>query len=168
MDTKWLTIRQLDKRLKGFQALSSKSPRPKLGWIKTLRNALSMSGQQLADRLGVMRSRVNQLENAEIHDAITLRTLKAAADALGCELVYAIVPKNNSSLEHLIERQAQQIAKERVKNVAHSMSLEAQSVDAASLKKQQEEITKYLVEHLNKKLWAQENLSKSTKKKKRK
>ncbi|OGT38082.1 MAG: hypothetical protein A3F12_03145 [Gammaproteobacteria bacterium RIFCSPHIGHO2_12_FULL_38_14] len=153
MNNQWLTIKQLDQQLKEWQALNKKYGKPRAGWIKTLRVALSMSAEQLARRLGLTRGRINQLENAEVHDAITLRTLKEAANALGCELVYAIIPKGDSSLENIIRTRAEEIAKERVERVAHSMSLEAQSVDPNILENQKEELVKNLIEHLNKKFW---------------
>lgn len=153
MNNQWLTIRQLDKQLNEWQLISRRYSKPRAGWIKTLRTALSMSAEQFANRLGLSRARINQMENAETHDAITLRTLREAADALGCELVYAVVPKGNSTLETIIKTRAEEIAKERVTRVAHSMSLEAQSVDVNILKKQEEELARSIVEHLNKKFW---------------
>lgn len=153
MKNQWLTINQLDRQLKEWQAVSQKYGKPRAGWIKTLRVALSMSAEQFANRLGLTRGRVNQLENAESHNAITLRSLNEAANALGCELVYAIVPKSNSTLKDIIKTRAEQVAKERVANVAHSMSLEAQSIDPSNLKIYENELTQSLMEHLNKKLW---------------
>ncbi len=153
MNSSWLTIKQLDQQLKEWQAVSKKYGLPRVGWVKTLRMALSMTAEQLANRLGLTRSRITQLENAEIHDAVTLRTLKEAANAMECELVYAIVPKKQTTLEKIIRKRAEQVAKERVTKTAHSMSLEAQSVDASILEKQQEDLVKSLVENLNKKLW---------------
>jgi len=155
-------IKQLDKQLKEWQILSTKNARPRAGWIRTLRKALSMSAEQFADRLGLTRARVNQLENAEVHDAVTLRTLKKAANALNCDLVYAIIPKDNASLEDIIKRRAEQIANERVTSVGHTMSLEAQTVDSDALKIQKEELVKNLIEHLNKKLWRSSNRKKKT------
>jgi predicted DNA-binding mobile mystery protein A len=114
-----------------------------------------MSIEQLANRLGLSRARVAQLEHAEIQDAVTLRTLKDSAEALECELVYAIVPKGNSTLEGIIKKRVQEIAKERVARVAHSMSLEEQSVKAEALNIRIEEQTRMLLEHLNKKFWAE-------------
>lgn len=153
MNNRWLMIKQLDRQLNEWQVVSTKYPRPRAGWVKTLRVALSMSVAQLASRLGLTRSRITQLENAEIRDAVTLRTLREAADAMGCEFVYAIVPKANSTLENIIKTRAEQVAKERVARVAHTMSLEAQSVDADILKTQKEKLTENLMEHLNKKFW---------------
>lgn len=164
MNNRWLTIKQLDKQLKEWQAVSKKYSRPRNGWIKTLRTTLNMSAEQLAKRLGLTRARIAQLENAEINDAVTLRSLREAANAMECDFVYAIVPKNNSTLESIIKKRAEQIAKERVARTAHSMSLEAQSVDKDSLKNQTEEITKSLIENINKKIWTPMNSQKNQKK----
>ncbi len=154
MNNQWLTIRQLDQQLKEWQSLGKKYGRPRAGWIKTLRVALSMSAEQFASRLGLSRGRVNQLEDAEVHGSVTLRTLNEAANALGCELIYAIVPKGSSTLEDIIKTRAEQVAEERIANVAHSMSLEAQSLDADALKIQKDGLAKKLAEHLDKKFWA--------------
>jgi len=163
MKNQWLTIKQLDAQLSEWQALARKYGRPRGGWIKTLRQALSMSAEQLANRLDVTRGRVAQLENAEAHDAVTLRTLRDAAEALGCDLVYAIVPKREPSLENMIKARASEIAQERVSNVAHTMALEAQSVDKSLLQNQKMELASILAEHFNKKIWNEPNTSKQDK-----
>jgi len=163
MRNPWLTIKQLDRQLNEWQAVSKRYGRPTAGWVKTLREALNMSAEQLAQRLGLSRSRVVQLENAEIHDAITLRTLRETADALECELVYAIVPKADSTLAQIIERRAEQLANERVARVAHTMALEKQALDADILKDQKWNLAKNLAENLNKKFWASDKKNKSRK-----
>ena len=154
MNNHWLAIKQLDKQLKEWRAISSKYGRPRAGWVKTLRVALSMSTEQLASRLGLSRARIVQLENAEIHDAVTLRTLKEAANAMECEFVYAIVPKGNLTLESIIKTRAKMIADERIDRVAHSMALEEQALDANTLKNQKDELVRSLIGHLNKKFWS--------------
>ena len=153
MRNQWLTIRQLDHQLKEWQMVSLKYGRPREGWIKTLRKALCMTSLQLAESLKLTRARIVKLENAETHDAVTLRTLRETAEALGCEFVYAIVPKGNLTLEDMIKKRAEQLAQERVASVAHSMLLEAQSVDEEMLQLQKKELIKNLLEHLNKKIW---------------
>lgn len=157
MSNQWLAIKQLDRQLKEWQAVSNKYGKPRAGWVKTLREALSMSAEQLANRLGLTRARIVQLENAEAHDAVTLRTLKEAANAMECEFVYAIVPKGNSTLEDIIKTRAEQIAYERIARVAHTMALEEQSLDDNILKSQKSELARSLMEHLNKKLWSEQN-----------
>ena len=153
MKNQWLAIKQLDKQLKEWQMVSQKYGKPKPGWIKTLRMALSMTAEQLAERMHLSRARVVQLENAEAHDAVTLRTLREAADALGCELVYAIVPKSCDTLENIIKARVTHVAESRVLNVAHSMSLESQSVDTDMLQFQKDMLVKTLMEHPSKKYW---------------
>src|SRR5688572_12976007 len=122
MKNQWLTIHQLDRQLKEWQVIRNKYGKPRPGWVKTIRTALSMSAEQLATRLGLTRGRITQLESAETLNAVTLRTLEEAANALGCELIYAIVPKGNSTLEGILKTRAEQVAKERVAQVAHTMS----------------------------------------------
>src|SRR5229473_1162872 len=65
---------------------------PPEGWLRTVRNALGMSGAQLAKKLGVTRARIAQAEQAELHGGVTLKSMQATAEAMGCRFVYAIVP----------------------------------------------------------------------------
>lgn len=156
MKNQWLTIRQLDRQLHEWQSLGQKYVRPRAGWVKTLRQALGMTAQQLAERLGLERTRVVQLEHAETQDAVTLRTLKRAAEAMDCELIYAIVPKvslHHKTLEDIVKIQAEELAATTIANVAHSMSLEQQSVAKKRQQKQKQELAKTLLEGPLKKIW---------------
>jgi predicted DNA-binding mobile mystery protein A len=67
--------------------------RPQKGWIRAVRNALGLTAQQLADRMGVSQPTVQRLESSETRDAIQLSSLRKAAAALDCRLVYALVPR---------------------------------------------------------------------------
>ena len=156
MNNQWLTIKQLDRQLHEWQSLGQKYPRPRAGWVKTLRQGLGMTAEQLAERLGLARKRIVQLEKAETQDAITLRTLKRAAEAMDCELVYALVPKaslRSKTLADIVKTQATELAAATVANVAHSMSLEQQSVEKSRQQKQKQELTKTLLEGSLKKIW---------------
>ena len=53
--------------------------------------------------------------------------MRDAADALGCQLVYALVPKSGS-IQELAEQQARARATENVRAVEHTMALEDQAV----------------------------------------
>jgi predicted DNA-binding mobile mystery protein A len=81
---------QLEQTLSRFSALQGLQP-PR-GWIRAIREALGMSGAQLAARLGVTPPRVTVLERDEVAGAVSLKTLRQAAEALDCVLVYALVP----------------------------------------------------------------------------
>jgi predicted DNA-binding mobile mystery protein A len=77
--------------------------------------------------MGTSRQLPLQLEKSEADDRITLRSLRAIAGALDCDLVYALVPRANS-LQESIESRALSEAKARVLRVEHSMALEDQAV----------------------------------------
>jgi len=120
-----LLLNQLDRRLEPYRAAGNHA-RPAKGWIRAIRQALGVSSIELARRLGTSRQLPLQLEKAEAEDRITLKSLRAMAHALDCELVYALVP-NVGTLHALIEHQARDEAKQRVLGVEHSMALENQS-----------------------------------------
>jgi predicted DNA-binding mobile mystery protein A len=77
--------------------------------------------------MGTSRQLPLQLEKSEAEDRITLRSLRAVAGALDCDLVYALVPRANS-LQESIEGRDLAEAKSRVLRVEHSMALEDQAV----------------------------------------
>ena len=83
--------------------------------------------RDLSKRLRQAPSRTSALEKSEAEYRITLGSLRDAADALGCQLVYALVPKSGS-IQELAERQARAKAAENVFAVEHSMALEDQAV----------------------------------------
>jgi predicted DNA-binding mobile mystery protein A len=94
--------RVLDRRLEGVRHCVG--PRPLCGWIKAVRDALGMSTYELGSRLGVRAARVTQIERAEVAGTLRLASLERTAEALGCELCYALVPKE--PLEQMVRRQA--------------------------------------------------------------
>jgi predicted DNA-binding mobile mystery protein A len=121
-----LRLKQLDRTLKPFRA-AAKNPRPQKGWLRAIREATGISASEVARTLKTSRQLPVQLEKAEAEDRITLKSLRAAANALGCELVYALVPKANT-LHELVEERARVQAKKHVLGVEHSMALENQAV----------------------------------------
>src|SRR5687768_17132946 len=66
---------------------------PAAGWIAVIRRALGMTTAQLARRLSIAQPVVVRMEQSEAKGRIQLDTLRRAADALNCELVYALVPR---------------------------------------------------------------------------
>jgi len=154
MKNQMLTLKQLDRQLHVWKLAHDKFDRPRVGWVKMLRNTLGMTAQQLGERLGVARSRVVQLENAEKNNAITLGTLQHAADAMGFEMVYAFIPKKPAqSIEDILKAKATEIAETTVANVSHSMALEKQATGKPQQKEQKEALIKNLLEGSFKKLW---------------
>ncbi len=120
-----LQRRQIDQQL-GPQSLLRDTVRPELGWVTTIRQALGMTLRQLAARLGVSSQAVAELEKAERRDAITVGKLRQVADALGCDVVVALVPRE--SLESMVEARVRERVAATRERVAHTMRLEAQEV----------------------------------------
>ena len=116
----------LDGRLQALKPEERFKAPPK-GWIRALRDALGMSSAQLGRRLGKVSQSVDDWEKAEANGSIQLKTLRQAAEALGCSLVYALVPK--TSLDEFLHSHARKIAMRDLKRVAHTMKLEAQGAD---------------------------------------
>lgn len=86
----------LDELVAKIKPLASEWPAPDGGWIASVRDALGMSGDQLGARLGITRSSVRALELRERDGGATLEALRAAAAVLGCDVVYALIPKTGS------------------------------------------------------------------------
>lgn len=121
---------RLDERLGALRATDRFRPPPK-GWIRALRDALGMTGAQLGSRLGVRPQTVDTIEKSEASGTIQLNTLRRAAEALDCTLVYALVP--NTSLEAAVNVRARKIAIRELQRVAHTMRLEAQGTDDVNM-----------------------------------
>ena len=72
------------------------------GWLKTARTGLFLSAAAVAENLNVARAAYSKYEECEERGSITLSTLAKAADAMDCELVYAIRPKNKKHFSSII------------------------------------------------------------------
>jgi predicted DNA-binding mobile mystery protein A len=118
-------IRHLDKRFIALRPLAE-SPRPPRGWLRAVRNALGMTAEQMGQRLGISQPSVVGLEQSEANGSISLRTLQRAAEALGCRLVYALVPER--PLADTVRERAESLAERQSEAVEHTMRLEDQSV----------------------------------------
>jgi predicted DNA-binding mobile mystery protein A len=129
-DTRQRARQRLDERLSYLKPEDRFRPPPK-GWIRAIRDALGMTGVQLAVRMGVRPQTVEALEKSEASGSVQLSTLRRAAEAMDCTLVYALVP--NSSLEEAVRGRARRIAIRDLARIAHSMKLEAQETGDAGM-----------------------------------
>jgi predicted DNA-binding mobile mystery protein A len=130
--------KQLSKRFEELKPLA-KMARPSRGWIRAIRDALGMTTSQLAQRLGVQQPRIIELEKTEATGNITVKSLERAAEAMGCRLVYALVPIK--PLTQTIEERAIHLAQQKLASVDQTMRLEAQGVnDKASRKEAMQQI----------------------------
>lgn len=118
-------IHHLDQQFKALKPLA-RQPRPSMGWLRAIRNALGMTSAQFARRLGVSQPRVIALEKSEAAGTVTLNTLQQAAASLGCRLVYVLIPEK--TLERTVRERVDQVAKQKLAAVQQTMQLEDQSV----------------------------------------
>lgn len=145
-----IPTKQLAERFEELAPLSQVR-RPSRGWIRAVRETLGMTTRQLAERLGVKQPTLTELEKSEANGNITVKSLERAAEALGCRLVYALVPVK--PLTDTIEERALQLARRKLAAVEQTMRLEDQEVRGKAGSKEAE---RHLVEELLRKparLW---------------
>lgn len=144
-----MLIRQLDRKIKPYRSLETP---PGNGWLQVVRTGLNMSITQLGKRMSISPSAVQGMEKREKLGSITLNTLKEAAEALEMRLVYGFVPKDES-LEKMIERKAQDVARKIVQRTSMSMKLEDQENTPERLKEAVEELAEEIMKEVPRYLW---------------
>ena len=146
-----IALKSLERRLAPLRQAPQQAP-PR-GWVRAIRDALGMTARQLADRLGVSQPAITSMEQNEARGAISLTTLRDAAAALDCRLVYALVP--NQPLEKTLRARAAVVAERQISRVAHTMSLENQSTSAADLAAEKARLIELLLGGSQRRLWGE-------------
>ena len=150
---KKLVREQLDTTLKHLEPLKT-LVRPGKGWIRAIRNALGMTGEQLASRLNVNKQRVSRIEQDEKLGKVKLETLRNVAEALDCVFVYGFVPRY--SLEQTVRNQAGVVAKKRMARSNQTMRLEEQELSEKEKEKALEGLIEDIMNEMPKSLWDEE------------
>jgi len=123
---------------------------PKTGWVREIRDALGISQSQLAARAGISRATVQQMERAEGRRRITLASLDRLAQAMGCQVAFAIVPKGGT-LQDVRARQAlaraELLIKEKLESSAHA------NVRPRERERRKERLAAKLLRGSRRKLW---------------
>ncbi len=151
MAAKTLQLQQLNSKMKSYSLLL-RIPVPPTGWVKALRLALGISAEQLGKKLGITRQGVMDIEKREREGAITIKALQETAKALDMQLVYGFVPLDGS-LEDLIDRKANEMAKEIVMRTSVSMELEDQQNSKKRIEKAIQERSNSIKNEMPKSLW---------------
>lgn len=126
-------------------------PRPHAGWVRAIRDALGLSGPELAHRMGVSPQSVHGIERNEVAGSIRLETLRRAADALDCDLEYVLVPR--SGLQDQVERRSREMAARQIEPIAHHSRLEAQSLSGTAAEAQLDDLAASLIDRRG--LWSE-------------
>ena len=126
---------------------------PPEGWLRTVRSALGMSGAEVARKLGVTRARVTTAERAELDGGITLKSMKAMAEAMGCSFAYAIIPPSGY-IEDIIAAQARKKALAIVGITSTHMALENQMLPDAAIAQEVERLTREIARERPSDFWS--------------
>lgn len=124
---------------------------PSRGWLRAIREALGMTSAQLGARLGVVPSRITALEKAEVTGGTTLKTMREAAEAMGCTFVYAFVPAK--PLDEMMRARASALADAELARVHHTMRLEDQALDPRDLADARERAVAAYLDGNPRRLW---------------
>lgn len=143
--------KSIDEKLTQFLPLRTVLA-PRSGWIKAIRESFGMTSQQLAERMGIQQSGVILLEQREVDKKVSLETMERAAQALGCKLIYALVPQSES-LDAILDEQCRRAAREILQKTLHTMELEQQDVAPAEAKLHEEELASELKRKLDSRIW---------------
>lgn len=121
-------LKQIDRRIEAIRSSKDKT-HVREGWIKYMRQALGLTMQELAQRVGLPASNIAQAEKREVEGKITLDLLNRMAHAMDCEVVYSIVPKTD--IHTFIRTKALEKARAVLTDADLHMALEDQKVTGA-------------------------------------
>jgi predicted DNA-binding mobile mystery protein A len=150
MNKKKLIREQLDASLQRLSPLLDVTAPPK-GWIRAIRDALGMTGKQLANRLGVAQQAVARIEKEELAGSVTIKTMRRIAECLDCVFVYGFVPR--TSLEETVARQAKKVAAQRLAQASQTMGLENQALSRRENERALSDLVDELIRTLPSNLW---------------
>jgi hypothetical protein len=110
-----LTLRrELDMEMGPFRR-AGREQNPTDSLLRAVRQSLEIPIGEIAAKLGVVKSVVLGYEMGELRNTIQIGTMERVARAMGCRLVYGIVPRKGKTLEALAEERLwQQMLEERV------------------------------------------------------
>jgi predicted DNA-binding mobile mystery protein A len=146
-----LLVEQLDRKFMKLHVLKDIDV-PSKGWINAVRTTLNMSLVQLARRLKKTSVSVKEIEEREQSKTITLNKLIEVGEALDLQFVYGFLPKE-SSIEKMIDKRAQHVAREIVMRTSQTMKLEEQENSKERLQQAIKDRADLLKQEMPKHLW---------------
>lgn len=120
----YLRIKQISRNLEQFMKARGTS-RPNNGWILAMRELSGRTLRESAANMKIRHQSFAALEKSEAEETITLKKLRQAAEALDCELVYALVPRKGTIQEYAEAKTLQKV-RSSLMAIEHSMTLENQ------------------------------------------
>ena len=103
---------ELERKLRWYRR-ARLHPRPPEGWLRAMRLAVGIPAEQIADQMRFTPRMVFQTERAEQKRNISLERLERMARAVGCDLVYGLVPWERSLEDRAMELVEQEMWRKR-------------------------------------------------------
>lgn len=96
-------INQLDIKLNPVESMRYLS-RPKLGWLAVIRKSLGDVPRTIGSAITHYPKFNSKIEQSEAANTISLNTLQKAANGLGCDVYYVLLPKDKSFLDFVTKQ----------------------------------------------------------------
>ena len=100
-----LARKRLDKELKYYR-WAGREKNPTSGLLRAVRHALGVPVAEILREIEVSPSVFFRLEQSEERGTISVNGLDRVAQAMGCKLIYAVVPRSGKTLEEEAEKRA--------------------------------------------------------------
>ncbi len=146
-----LLIEQLDKKLKPFKNTGPVIA-PERGWINTIRTSINMTMAQLGTKLKITRQGVKSLEESEAKGTISINSMKEVGETLDLKFVYGFIPIDGT-IENLINRKAENLARKIVARTNQNMKLEDQGIGDEKINTTIKELADEIKREMRKSLW---------------
>lgn len=96
---------------------------PARGWLRAVREGVGLTQAEVARRAAMKRQSLAQFEIAESKGAISLASLRRAAAAMDCELVYCVLPRASVASSYAELAQRADGGSRHLEATNHSMAL---------------------------------------------
>jgi predicted DNA-binding mobile mystery protein A len=106
-----------------LSAARAAGAKPARGWLRAVREAVGLSQAEVAGKMTVKRQSYAQFEEAEERGSISLASMRRAAEAMDCELVYFVVPRESVARSYAELAQIHDPTAKHLKATDHSMAL---------------------------------------------
>ena len=97
-----LIRKKLDLEMRSYRQ-AGREKNPTNGLLRAVRQVLHIPVAEIAEKMGVNPSGIFELEARELKNTISLRSMSRMAQAMGCKVVYGIVPEGGKKLEDIVE-----------------------------------------------------------------
>jgi predicted DNA-binding mobile mystery protein A len=123
-----IVLKGLEQQIEALKGARIAARRPAHGWLRAVRESIGMSQASVATKLGMSRQSYAGLETAEARGSISLKSLQRAVEAMGCELVYFVLPREAVAQNFAELAQRHDPKQAHLAATEHSMALEGQAV----------------------------------------